>query len=94
MCFIHGDQPLEVIRNKSNQNGKTLILFKESYGNAFTPLVCHDYETTLVVDFRYFTANLSELMGMYNVTDALFLDYILAPGTSQRVDEIQDMVSR
>ncbi|MGI6260429.1 MAG: DHHW family protein [Acutalibacteraceae bacterium] len=94
MCFIHGDQPLEKIENLDNQNGKTLIIFKESYANAFVPFVCHDYQTTLVVDPRYFTQNLSELMSMYDVTDALFLNYIMAPGTSQRVNEIEKMITK
>ena len=94
MCFIHGDQPLEKIENLDNQNGKTLIVFKESYANAFVPFVCHDYQTTLVVDPRYFKQNLSDLMSMYDVTDALFLNYIMAPGTSQRVDEIQNMIAK
>lgn len=92
MCFIHGDQPMEIIENYDNQNGKTLMIFKESYGNAFTPLVCHDYQRVIVIDPRYFKCSLKELMSMYDVTDALFLNYILAPGTPQRVKEIERVV--
>ena len=92
MCFIHGDQPMEIIENQDNRNGKTLMIFKESYGNAFVPLVCHDYEKVIVIDPRYFKCSLKELMGMHNVTEALFLNYILAPGTPQRVNEIEKVV--
>lgn len=93
MCFIHGDQPMEVIENYDNSNGKTLMIFKESYGNAFVPLVCNDFERVIVIDPRYFKCSLSELMTLYDVTDALFLNYILAPGTSQRVNEIEKIVN-
>ena len=94
MCFIHGDQPFEKIENLDNQNGKTLLVFKESYANSFVPLVCHDYQTVLVVDPRYFTQSLSKLMSLYTVNDALFLNYIMAPGTTQRVNEIEKMISQ
>ncbi len=93
MCFIHGDQPFERIENLDNQNGKTLLIFKESYANSFVPFVCHDYQTVLVVDPRYFTQSLSKLMSMYEVDDALFLNYIMAPGTTQRVSEIEKTVA-
>ena len=93
MSFIHGDQPMEVIENLDNPNGKTLMVFKESYGNAFVPFVCNDYETVIVLDPRYFTGSLSELMKLYSVDDALFLNYIYAPGTSQRVDELERIIN-
>ena len=92
-CFIEGDQPMEVILNLDNQNGKTLMIFKESYANAFVPFVCHDYEKVIVIDPRYFKGSLSELMTLHEVDDALFLNYILAPGTSYRVNEIEKVVN-
>ncbi len=54
MCFIHGDQPLERIDNEDNKNGKNILVIKESYGNAFVPLLVPHYETVFVVDPRYF----------------------------------------
>ena len=92
-CFIHGDQPLEVIENLDNPNGKTLLIFKESYGNAFVPFVCNDYEKVVVVDPRYFKGSLSELIEMHDVDEALFLNYIYAPGSSARVNELEKIVN-
>ena len=49
-------------------------------------------QKVIVIDPRYFKCSLKELMSMHDVTDALFLNYILAPGTPQRVNEIEKVV--
>ena len=73
--FINGDNPLTVIRT-DNHNGKTLMIFKESYGNAFVPYMIDYYEQVIVVDIRSsgYLPVTSELVSTYGVTDALFIN--------------------
>jgi len=73
--FINGDNPLTVIKT-DNHNGKTLMIFKESYGNAFVPYMIDYYENVVVVDIRYSGSmpTTSELISTYGVTDALFIN--------------------
>ena len=77
--FINGDNPLTVIRT-DNHNGRTLMIFKESYGNAFAPYMIDYYEQVIVVDIRQ-SGNMpitSELISTYGVTDVLFINNVQA----------------
>ena len=71
--FINGDNPLTVI-NTDNENGKTLLIFKESYGNAFVPYMIDYYQRIVVVDIREETDSVAALIDRYGVTDALFIN--------------------
>ena len=71
--FINGDNPLTLITTE-NKNGKTLMIFKESYGNAFVPYMIDYYEQVLVVDIRENTKGTGALIEEYGVTDVLFIN--------------------
>ncbi len=72
-AFICGDNPLTVITS-DNKNGKSLMIFKESYGNVFVPYMIDYYETVVVVDIREQTDSVCALMDEYSVTDVLFIN--------------------
>ena len=71
--FLCGDQPLTVITT-DNKNGKTLLVFKESYGNAFVPYMIDYYERIVVVDIREDVGSVSDIISQYGVTDALIIN--------------------
>ena len=71
--FINGDNPLTEITT-DNKNGKTLLIFKESYGNAFVPYMIDYYEQIIVVDIRSNSDSVAGLISSYNVTDVLFIN--------------------
>lgn len=71
--FMCGDQPLTVITT-DNKNGKTLLIFKESYGNAFVPYMIDYYKRIVVVDIREDVGSVSGLISQYGVTDALIIN--------------------
>lgn len=71
--FINGDNPLTVITT-DNKNGKTLMIFKESYGNAFVPYMIDYYEQVIVVDIRTESDSVASLIDRYGVTDVLFIN--------------------
>jgi len=82
--FICGDQALEVFET-SNKNGKSLIVFKESYGNAFVPYMLDYYERVVVVDIRKTTDSVKTLIQRYAVTDALVINNVQAVSSSGTV---------
>lgn len=59
--------------NTENTNGRKLLIFKDSYANCFTPFAVNHYETTFMVDFRYFNMPISQFIQNYGVTDILVL---------------------
>ncbi len=71
--FINGDNPLTVITTE-NKNGRTLMIFKESYGNAFVPFMIDYFEQIVVVDIRENTKGTGALIDQYGVTDVLFIN--------------------
>lgn len=54
------------------KNGRTLVIFKESYGNALVPFLTSSFETIYVCDIRYFGLNAAEFCENVGATDLLF----------------------
>ncbi len=75
--FISGDNPLTVITTE-NKNGKTLMIFKESYGNAFVPYMIDYFEQIVVVDIREESKSVAALIEEYGVTDAIIINNLQA----------------
>lgn len=54
------------------KNGKVLVIFKESYGNAVVPFLTSGFEKIYVCDLRYFTPNAVSFCKKVGATDLLF----------------------
>jgi hypothetical protein len=74
LCFIGGDQPLEVIHNPNKKDGSSIVVVKESYGNAFVPFMIDYFEQIVVVDIREETKGTGALIEQYGVTDVIFIN--------------------
>lgn len=80
--FLEGDFPLEVYHTEVD-NGKSICIIKESYGNAFSSWLINNYENVYIADYRMFNGNNSnpnvfdvgEFCEIYNVDDLLVLSY-------------------
>lgn len=73
-AFIGGDNALTSIHNPNITDGSACVLIKESYGNAFAPFLVDHYENVYIVDYRYYTGNLSSFIAENNVSDVIFLN--------------------
>lgn len=97
-CFIAGDHPLIEIKNPNpaSTNGKSIVVVKESYGNAFVPFLVDQYETVYVVDYRYFKKatgkTLPEFVSEVGADQVLFINYIYATSEKARLDELQALL--
>ena len=58
--FLRGNNPLTIIKNKKNLNGKRLVVFKDSYANSLIPFLTINYEEIHVIDLRSFNVKVSE----------------------------------
>ena len=81
-AFINGDNALSVITSDL-KNGRTLLVFKESYGNAFVPYMIDYYQRVVVVDIREGGESTAALMDRYDVTDVLFINNAQAASSFQ-----------
>ena len=54
------------------KNGRTLVIFKDSYGNALLPMLTGSFENIYLCDIRYFDLNAADFIKKVGATDLLF----------------------
>ena len=90
--FLHGDNPLTIIKNPDIDSSKKVVVIKESYGNAFAPLLTQNYGEVYVIDPRYFNDNLSDFVDKHKITDVIFINNMIDVGSQNRVDELNKLL--
>lgn len=91
-CFIAGDFPLSEIHNPNIHDGSSIVVVKESYGNAFVPFLVDSYEYVYVVDYRYYKGSLVSLVNEKGIDDVLFLNYVSTTSTESKIDKINGII--
>lgn len=71
-------------------NGRTLVIFKDSFGNALVPFLTHSFEKIYVCDFRYFDENAIEFCRAVGCTDLLFSISITSCSTETHITAINN----
>ena len=62
-----------IVLNTTTLNGKKLLIFKDSFANCFIPLLTPHYETIVIIDPRYFTDDINDILSDTDFTDLLYL---------------------
>ena len=70
--FLSSNNPLVSIET-GVKNGKTLLVLKDSFANAFLPFLTEEYERILVVDPRYQRSGILDMLQQETITDILVL---------------------
>lgn len=70
--FLGGNTSVIDIKTVS-ESKKRLLVVKDSFANAFIPFLTPYYREIVIVDPRYCTGTMDEIMETYKITDALFL---------------------
>ncbi len=70
--FLGGNHP-QVTINTTNNNGRVLLLVKDSYANSFVQFLTPYYQEIVMIDPRYYYDSLSSIIDSEAVTDVLFL---------------------
>ena len=82
----HDDTILEVDTNA--QSDRTLVIFKDSYGNALVPFLTSSFKKIYLCDFRYFDLNAINFIQQQGATDLLFAMGAPACNDSKKVGMI------
>lgn len=69
--FIHGDSYTTQIKSNVN-NGRKLLVIKDSYGNALAPFLLSSFEEVIIIDCRYFKLNSATFVKDQGITDVCF----------------------
>lgn len=81
--FIYGDSYTTHIQSDVN-NGRKLLIFKDSYGNALAPYVLSSFEEVYMADYREFKLNALEFIEEHGITDVCFAMTAFGVSTSKR----------
>lgn len=81
--FIYGDSYTTHIQSDVN-NGRKLLIFKDSYGNALAPYVLSSFEDVYMADYREFKLNALDFIEEHGITDVCFAMSAFAVNGSKR----------
>ncbi len=70
--YLGGNTSVIDIRTVSTSE-KRLLVVKDSFANCFVPFLTPYYREVVVVDPRYYSGTIDDIMDAYRVTDVLFL---------------------
>ena len=71
--FLSGGAAVLEISNPAGQEGRELIVFRDSFGSSMVPLLVNDYETVWVLDTRYVNPAMLGNFVDFRGQDVLFL---------------------
>ncbi len=71
--YLSGPLSLVTIENKKANNGKSLVLFRDSFGSSIAPLLAEGYEKITLVDIRYIPSSQIYKYVDFAGADVLFL---------------------
>ena len=57
----------------NNNNGRRLLVIKDSFAHSFVPFAVNHFEKTYMIDFRYFNGGIEAYMEENEITDVLVL---------------------
>lgn len=70
--FFGGNHARIDIETASTSN-RTLLVLKDSYANCFIPFLIGEYSRIIVIDPRYYTGHVSDIIAIEDITDVLYL---------------------
>ncbi len=78
-----GDQQITHVATEC-KNGRNLVIFKDSYGNALLPMLTSSFENIYLCDIRYFDLNAIQFIKDVEATDLLFATTVFSATGANR----------
>ncbi|MBO4395954.1 MAG: hypothetical protein J5819_06375 [Eubacterium sp.] len=83
--FFGGNYAEVNIQNPTDSNSNEIVIFKDSYANCFTPMLIPEYSQITLIDLRYETRPVREVMAEHPDADCLVLYEMSTFATSSEV---------
>ena len=77
-AFIAGDNSFTEITNPDITDGSSIVVVKESFGNALVPFLVENYSKIYVIDYRYYKGSVSQFAQNNNVDAVLYMNNVSA----------------
>ena len=93
--FLDGNHALTRIENLTLKAGRTdaadgqrLLIIKDSFAHSFAPFAVNHFDTTYMIDLRYYNGNIRDFMKEHQITDLLLLYQIPGFCTERTVGKL------
>ena len=87
--FLNGNNGLTVIKNNNLNNGKRILVIKDSFANSFIPFLTYNYEEIHVIDLRHYVYDLSKYIDQNNFDNILVLYNFINLSTDNNLIKIK-----
>ncbi len=92
LCFSSGDHEYYEAHNETVTDGSAILIIKESYGNAFIPMLVDSYEYVYAIDYRFWNGDLRAFAQEKGIDTVLFLNNLMATGGDYTVRCLEKLV--
>ena len=75
--FLDNNHSLITIENLDSKNDDSILIIKDSYANAFVPLIAPSYKYIYVIDPRYYNLSISDYINEKQIDKVLFIYNVL-----------------
>ena len=94
VCFINGDMPYSVIHNETINDESAILIIKDSFGNAFSPMLADSYEYVHIIDYRHWSGDLATFVQDNNVDTVLLLINSKAPTSNTSMTNLEKFLNQ
>lgn len=78
-AFLAADAPIVHIVNEDLPDGPNCLIFKDSFGNCFTPYFSQNYHNVYAIDYRkYWDNSMASFVEKYDIDDVIVAPYMIA----------------
>ena len=89
MTFLAGGGQMVKIVNNDLPDAGNCVIIKDSFGTCIAPFFTQNYHTLYVVDYRYYSKNMSTIVRSFEIDDIIFLPNLGATQTASVNDLLQ-----
>jgi outer membrane biosynthesis protein TonB len=90
IVFLGGDIPL-LVSNTNAGTGRTALVVKNSYGNAFAPYLLPHFDRVVVLDYRYVFRNIQDIVESFGVTDLIFVNATITANSGAHQERMRQV---
>ncbi len=90
IVFLGGDIPL-LVGTTNAGTGRTALVVKNSYGNAFAPYLLPHFDKVVVVDYRYVFRNIQDIVKTFGVTDLVFVNATITANSGPHQERMRQV---
>ncbi len=92
LAFTQGDWAYFEMHNETITDGSSVLVIRESFGNAFMPMLVDSYEYVYGIDYRYWRDDLATFVKEKGIDTVIFLNNIMATVNDYTVRTIETLV--